>query len=163
MDGDNVEHMKGESMSISHLSSYYGSNQQSLALQLAQSQSQSLASMLGSSNTDTGLSSMYESMLSSSSDVMSVSAISSCLNAISQKAKASGVEEYMGSVQQFALALREEGTPTVNILQHLSNIREIAATDPDRFAEIFGESKTGDTSKNTTSTTTKAITETDAE
>ncbi|MBN2711735.1 MAG: hypothetical protein JXR97_04780 [Planctomycetes bacterium] len=119
----------------------------SLDLQNAQLKSNSMATLLSSTgSSNSSISNLTDLISRGTIDMSNISAIGSSLNAVSRAAKMSGVSDAMDNVKMFVEDLQSNGTDSITILQYLNRARELAASDPEAFSEIFsgnsGESAT---------------------
>lgn len=113
-----------------------------LTQQLNEFRNASKSSLVDILNNDEN--SLTETLFGASSDIYSISAISSSLGSISQAAQKNGVSEVMNNVQKFALSLKDNGYDTLASLKLLSTVKDLAANDPEKFTEMFSGNKKTD-------------------
>ncbi len=131
-------------MSSSILSSIL-SGSTTASQQIQELKNSGTSALLGSLGTSTSTSNLTKLACSGSVDSCLLSAISQSLNSIAGVAKESGLSDLMGNVRQFAMSMKNDGVDTVTILKHLSSVRELAASDPESFRNIFANSETSNT------------------
>ncbi|MCE5333149.1 MAG: hypothetical protein LLG06_01020 [Desulfobacteraceae bacterium] len=109
-------------------------------LELKNSSTSTLLSSLGTSSTSSAAANLTQLVCSRANDSCLVSGISKSLSSIASVAAKSGVSDLMDNVRDFALSMKSDGVDSVTILKYLTEVRELAASDPESFRKVFADS-----------------------